>query len=205
MYFDIVEALRQKQRQHAQVVSTESGDEIDITMRDGKVVIRREAPARLIFEPLEARHASELCEILRDPELYAFLDETPPPTEHHLQERFAGLESRKSPDGKQQWLNWAIRETSAGSAIGYVQATVEGGEAHIGYVVARHCWGKGLGTEAVAWLVHCLASLDIAQIVATVEERNLGSIRILTKLGFEPSGKRGTEITMTWLPQGVSS
>ena len=197
MHFDIVEAMRQKQQQQARSVSVDNGDVIDITTSDGKIVVNpRPVSERLIFEPLEARHASELFESLRDPELYQFLDESPPVSERSLRERFAALESRKSPDGKQLWLNWAVREKETGCAIGCVQATLEDERAHIGYILAKHAWGKGLGAEAVSWLVRRMLALHVTRIIATVEERNVPSLRILESLGFMQLEKIATEITL---------
>ena len=67
-----------------------------------------------------------------------------------LRERFAKLETRRSGDGREQWLNWVLRRRS-GELIGYVQATVRGdGQAFIAYVLGSAHWGQGLASEAVA-------------------------------------------------------
>ena len=40
MHFAIVEAIRQKQREYVRSISIENGDTVDITIDDGKVVVR---------------------------------------------------------------------------------------------------------------------------------------------------------------------
>jgi hypothetical protein len=40
MHIDIVEAIRQKQREYVRSVSIENGDTIDINIDDGRVVVR---------------------------------------------------------------------------------------------------------------------------------------------------------------------
>lgn len=156
---------------------------------------RATAPVNsLHFEPLQARHAGELFDVLKSPMLYEFIDERPPQSVEALLQRYETLESRRSPDGNQLWLNWVVREPRERRAIGYVQATVEGRKAHVGYVIGKSHWGKGFGTAAVAWLIAQLGSIGVDQIVATVEDRNERSIRLLEKLGFLQACRRGTEI-----------
>lgn len=50
-------------------------------------------------------------------------------------------------------------------------------------------WGRGLATEvAEALLFRCFAEIGLHEVVATVDPRNLASIRVLNKLGFESVG-----------------
>jgi hypothetical protein len=50
--------------------------------------------------------------VLCDPAIYEFENE-PPPSVEWLRARFAKLESRRSPDGEEQWLNWVVRLPSS--------------------------------------------------------------------------------------------
>src|SRR5260221_9922733 len=76
-------------------------------------------------------------------------DETQPPASTEwLRERYGRLESRRSNDGQQQWLNWVVRLRGA-EPVGYVQATVfPSGVALIADVLAGRYWGRGLAREA---------------------------------------------------------
>lgn len=59
----------------------------------------------------------------------------------------------------------------------------------IGYGLAPSHWGMGLASEAVAaMLEQAFKGLSIRRIEATVDPRNLASIRILERLGFRLEG-----------------
>jgi len=50
-------------------------------------------------------------------------------------------------------------------------------------------WGHGYATEVSAALLRqCFSELGLHEVVATVDPRNLASIRVLNKLGFESVG-----------------
>lgn len=142
---------------------------------------------RLVLEPLEERHAAPLWLVLDDPELYQFTDDAPPRDLLWLQQRYQRLSARKSPDGREHWLNWAIQVPGEDRFIGYVQATIASTEtAHIAYMLARAAWGRGFAREAVgAMLLHLKADWAVRTATAQVDARNLRSIRLLKGLGFE--------------------
>src|SRR5215831_1824035 len=94
--------------------------------------------------------------VLSDPAIYEYENE-PPSSVDWLRERFARLESRRSADGTQRWLNWVVRLRPVG-LIGYVQATVfPSGRAAIAYVLASNYWGRGLAGEACQAMIAELA------------------------------------------------
>ncbi len=76
----------------------------------------------LALEPQTATHAAEMFEVLGDPALCEYENE-PPASLAWLRARYERLESRHSPDGREEWLNWVVRLPGSGLG-GYVQATV---------------------------------------------------------------------------------
>lgn len=140
----------------------------------------------LILEPQVAAHASEMFAILSDPALYEYELE-PPASEVWLRARFARLETRQSPDGREQWLNWIIRLTG-GTSIGYVQATVrQDGAAGIAYVLSSSWWGQSLARRAVEAMIDELVSeYGVRTLWAVSKEENIRSRRLLERLGFAP-------------------
>jgi RimJ/RimL family protein N-acetyltransferase len=118
------------------------------------------ATPTLRLEPLTAGHAREMFRVLSDPAIYEFENE-PPASEEALARRYAMLERRASPDGREAWLNWVIR-LPGGELAGYVQATVL--------------------ASGAAYVAYELASL----FVAVLKARNFRSVGLLRKLGFEP-------------------
>jgi [ribosomal protein S5]-alanine N-acetyltransferase len=142
---------------------------------------------RLLLEPLRSAHADALYPHLADPRQLEFLDQAAPASPEALRQRFARLESRRSPDGRQSWLNWALflRQDDA-RPIGVVQATVlEDGRAWVAYQLAHAHWGRGLAGEAVAAMIgHLTGQHRVMQCMATVDARNVRSWRLLERLGF---------------------
>jgi [ribosomal protein S5]-alanine N-acetyltransferase len=142
---------------------------------------------RLRLEPLRVAHADALYPILCVPRQFEYLDQGAPASLDALRERYRKLESRRSADGREHWLNWALllREGD-GSAIGFVQATVqEDCRAWVAYEVAHARWGQGVAKEATRAMVeHLIAHYAVTQCMATVDQRNQRSWRLLERLGF---------------------
>jgi RimJ/RimL family protein N-acetyltransferase len=141
--------------------------------------------AGLRLEPQTALHAPAMYALLRDPALYEFLDQGPPASEAALLARFTRLQTRRSPDGSQHWLNWVVRLADDRLA-GHVQATVYPDQsAHIAYVLGHAFWGRGIALEATRRLLDELRrGYPVRQAFATVDRRNARSLRLLQRLGF---------------------
>jgi RimJ/RimL family protein N-acetyltransferase len=154
--------------------------------------------ARLRLEPQRAAHADEMFDVLSDPAIYAY-ENAPPKSAPALRERYVRLESRRSGDGSQLWLNWVLRVPAQG-LIGYVQATVSaGGRASIGYELASAHWGRGYAQEAVGAMLDELARrYGVRAVFAVLKRANGRSRRLLERLGFmtaapEARGAAGVE------------
>ena len=141
----------------------------------------------LTLEPQAERHAAEMFAVLSDPAIYEYENE-PPASLEALRQRYAALESRRSPDGREQWLNWVIR-LPTGEPIGYVQATVyPDRRAAIAYELGSAWWGRGLARRAVeAMVAELSAQHDARRLTAVLKQRNGRSLRLLERLGFTPA------------------
>ncbi len=146
--------------------------------------MRTIASGTLTLEPQVAAHAEPMFDVLSDPAIYQYENE-PPASVAWLRERFRRLESRRSADGQEQWLNWVVR-LNPSALIGYVQASVTGGYADIAYVFGSAFWGRGLAGQAVAAM---LAELEhhyqVDTFCAVFKRDNCRSQRLLERLGFE--------------------
>lgn len=142
----------------------------------------------LTLEPQVSGHAEAMFPVLSDPAIYEFENE-PPASVEWLRERFLKLESRRSPDGRERWLNWVVRLHPDG-LIGYVQATVHAaGSAEIAYEFSSAYWGRGLARQAIAAMMAELAShYGVAQLFAVAVRENARSLRLLERLGFSVAG-----------------
>jgi [ribosomal protein S5]-alanine N-acetyltransferase len=141
----------------------------------------------LTLEPQTAAHAQEMFAVLSDPAIYEYENE-PPPSLEWLRARFTKLESRRSANGHEQWLNWVIRLPTSELA-GYVQATVDpNGRAAIAYELSSAYWGRGLARLAVQAMISELVKRHQVRILTAVFKRkNLRSMRLLERLGFSPT------------------
>jgi RimJ/RimL family protein N-acetyltransferase len=139
------------------------------------------------LEPQVEAHAAEMFEVLSDPAIYEF-EREPPPSVERLAAGFRRLESRASPDGRQQWLNWVIRLPDQ-SLAGYVQATIlESGVTHVAYELSSRYWRRGIGGACVQAMMEELArSYQVDRFVAVLKAANFRSMGLLLHLGFEPA------------------
>lgn len=162
------------------------------------------------FEPINIRHAAELYDSLLDERLYPFIPEKPPRSLASLEAMFNGFLGGSPAGSGEVWLNWVIREPSSHSCVGLLQATsFASGELWVGYKVIPAWWGRGVATSGLAWLLDELALLFPGQSVfASVDTRNLASMRVLEKCGFtllrqEPAELHGepTEDLIYCLPR----
>lgn len=142
---------------------------------------------RVTLEPQTTVHADEMFVVLSDPAIYTY-ENAPPASLDRLRERFRKLESRRSGDGSQLWLNWVVR-LRAGGLIGYVQATVFPDQrALIAYEFASAFWGRGLAREAAeAMIDELIAHYGVFKFEAIAQGTNQRSLRLLERLGFEPA------------------
>ena len=147
---------------------------------------------RLRLEPLLELHARELFAGLTAPALYVFMDDAPPTSEAALAERYRFLEARRSPDGSELWLNWALFGRESQAYVGTVQATVRpGGDAEIAYLLLPPAQGLGFASEAVTAMLAALRnSFGARAFIAHVDPRNRASLALLDRLGFTRAGTR---------------
>lgn len=138
---------------------------------------------RLTLEPLRVGHAGELAVVLADPGLYGFTGGTPP-SEADLVRRYTAQTVGLSPDGRQAWLNWIVRDTGTGAALGYVQATVEDGTADVAWVIGTAHQGRGVARTAATAMVEWLRRRGVTGVVAHVHPDHLASAAVAARLGL---------------------
>ncbi|MEK6261631.1 MAG: GNAT family protein [Planctomycetota bacterium] len=145
---------------------------------------------RLELEPIQTRHAAFLFPILHDASIHEFIPTVPPESMDQLRTRYERLETRRSPDGSEAWLNWAIRVRATGTYIGTTQATVrQDGSALIAYELGAEFRGVGYAIEACQTVIDELVQgYGVGEIRAQVDTRNAPSIRLLERLSFQRIG-----------------
>lgn len=143
---------------------------------------------RLVLTPLTAAHAEQMFEGLSDAASYAFMPDMPFDDVAALAVRYARLERRCSPDGREAWLNWVIGFPESSELCGYVQFTVQpyARRALVAYFVFAAYRQQGIAREAVAAaLAEVIAQYPVARVDAEIDTRNTASIALVEGLGFE--------------------
>jgi len=152
---------------------------------------------RLFLEPLKESHAPKMFAGLRDERAYRFLSEEPPETLQTLSARYALLAGGISPNGKEVWLNWALKRRGQEFYVGYVQATILRTEraATIAFHLFPDHWGHGYAREAVKAMLAAIGpQYQLREVRAEIDHRNARSINTIEALGFQgfgPNALRG--------------
>ena len=142
---------------------------------------------RLLLEPLTVAHAAELYGRLLDRQLYDFVPQDPPANRRALEDRYRRLSARRSPDGGEAWLNWAVRERATGGYVGTLEATVYGDRtaAAIAYAVFAPYRRRGFAAEGCERvLAHLFGDYGVSAVVAEIDTRNAASMALVESLGF---------------------
>jgi ribosomal-protein-alanine N-acetyltransferase len=138
---------------------------------------------RTVLVALRASDADELAGLLDEADLREWLRAY---DVGELRDRFAGWETRRSPDGDELWLNWIVRERGDQRAVGWVQATVRGTSASVAYALLPAERGAGAASDAVRALVRWLRDrLAVTVVTAEIDESNSASARVAVAAGFE--------------------
>ncbi len=141
---------------------------------------------RLRIREHQADDVAALQRIAGDPEVVAYVPFGPneiADTQAHLERvmRAARAVPRRS-------YELALADRGTGELVGAVglgKETDAGRDASLGYILRRDRWGRGLVTEAAsAMLDFGFGRLGLHRIWATCDVRNVGSQRVLEKLGM---------------------
>lgn len=111
------------------------------------------------------------------------------PTHKSIDDTYAFLDT-KSDWGADNDFTYIIVNRQTDEFIGSIGFVNEEGRVFIGYIIAAQYWGKGYTTEAakriLAWLVQ---QEEIYRIWALCDTENIGSARILEKIGMIKEAK----------------
>jgi RimJ/RimL family protein N-acetyltransferase len=151
------------------------------------------ATENLEVYPLTEEHAAGLVDAIADPSVRAFVINEPSTLEA-MRERIAFV-AAGPPDSRpgEVWLDYTFVQD--GRPIGRIEATVQNGIAEIAYVIGPAYGGRGLATEAVAWLIdHLRTRWPGNDIYACIAEGNTRSRRLVERLGFALTSPNGVPL-----------
>lgn len=89
-----------------------------------------------------------------------------------------------------QYLSFAVEWNHL--HVGEVFASISGKEADIGWIIDKRYWGKGFATQAANLLIEYLEkNLQIEEIVAYCDARNIPSQKVMEHIGMKRVGSNG--------------
>jgi RimJ/RimL family protein N-acetyltransferase len=152
---------------------------------------------RLRLVPTTVEHAAAFADVLEDPILHRHIG-----GDHRSRADWAAQlqiwSTRASPDGRQQWLNWAVGLLDDGTVIGWLQATVEDGHADIAFVIGMAWQGHGYAIEAAGAVVAHLLRHGVLRVGASIAPANRPSQSVVARLGFTRTGETDDDGEERW-------
>jgi len=146
------------------------------------------ATDRLVLRDFTPADVDAVHTYAADPEVCRYVDwgpNTPQQTREFVDEMVAAA----SQPGRAS-VNWAV--TVDGALVGACMIAVTSAQhrrGELGYVLAREHWGRGYATEAAsAVLAFARDDLGLVRVEATCRPGNVGSQRVLRRLGMQPEG-----------------
>jgi RimJ/RimL family protein N-acetyltransferase len=142
---------------------------------------------RLILRKFTAEDVADLYALNQDAEVRRYVDGGRPldPWEVYGPRMTAGIAAFPWGPELGFWTARFADGTFAGWFHLRPNEKVFPGEMELGYRLARRFWGQGLATEgSVELLRHAFSRLGLAEVMATALAANLGSRRVMEKVGM---------------------
>lgn len=139
---------------------------------------------RLVLRPPVEADADAVLDYLNDPEVAEMQDWDLPQTADMVLQNIRASAAFGGPTPG-EWVNLTIE--ADGQCIGHVACHLDATSAvaEVGYTLARAQWGKGYASEALGALIdHLMATTPVHRFVASLDPRNVRSMRVLEGAGF---------------------
>jgi len=103
-----------------------------------------------------------------------------------LRARYQSLESGRSPEGHEAWLNWIVRLHDDVQPVGVMQATVtsDGLSADVAWEVGVASQGKGFASEAATAVVGWLIEQGVLNVRALIHPEHVASAVVASRAGL---------------------
>ena len=141
--------------------------------------------SRLYLRQLTLADTHNMFELHRDPEVMTYMTLTPYAT---MQEAEEQLQRYVDEYDRVGFGRWAVIRKSDRAFIGLcgIRSLPGHSAPDLGYRLKSQYWGSGYATEAAGSVLHfALNVLGHNRVVAVVMKDNIGSIRVLEKIGMQ--------------------
>jgi 8-oxo-dGTP diphosphatase len=146
--------------------------------------------SRLLLRPLEAADAASFHRLINDWEICRKLPDAPFPYPAALAGDWIAAADQDRAAGRA--AQFAVVDAASGALIGCagLRLSKDKKTADLGYWLGRAFWRQGFGLEVALRLTSwAFAALSVLKITATVAADNDGSVAVLSRAGFLPTGK----------------
>ena len=94
--------------------------------------------------------------------------------------------------GERGWFQLALELKPSSELVGDLALHTDANDARLGelgYTIARAHWGQGYATEGAKGLLnYAFSTLKMHRVMASIDPRNVGSRRVLEKIGMRQEG-----------------
>lgn len=148
--------------------------------------------SRLSYRLMNSNDASLLFELDQDPEVMRYLNDSKPSTWDEVERVFIPR-IMKFTDAASGHGLWEVRTRDTSEYLGWILVRQYGFDTpyhepdniELGWRLKRHCWGRGIATEAAAAILDVVRKQrGIRAFCAVADPDNLGSISVMKKLGM---------------------
>ena len=144
---------------------------------------------RLILRPFEPGDVEAAFGWFGDAIVMRFTPNGPDTSIEQTKARISNYQDHQTVHGFSRWIILDRRLDRAIGDSGLLELQ-EYGWIDLGFRLAQSYWGKGLATEAAsAWVRAAFDDFHIDRLTSFVHPGNVGSIRVLEKLGFRAAGR----------------
>ena len=144
---------------------------------------------RVVLRPVALSDAEDMLVFVGDPEVVHFLP-WKPATELRGVHAFLEQQQARRKSGESLAFSVILRETN--TVIGstdLMQLLARDKHVELGYILGQEYWGQGLMTEAAALSRdYAFATFKCKKLVAFADHENIGSRRVLEKIGLQEHG-----------------
>lgn len=144
---------------------------------------------RLILRRLSGDDAPDYFELASDPIVTA---RTTWERHRDIKDTLEFLHRKEGQFLKREEYHWGIVLKSTGKLggrTGFIRIDPEHEKAELGYVLSRHYWNQGVITEASGQIIsYGFRELEMNRIEARCNADNVGSYRVMEKLGMKNEG-----------------
>lgn len=161
---------------------------------------------RLLLRPLAGDDADDMYAYASDPLVARYVSWDVHPNVAYTRAYLQSVEERYR---QGPHYDWGVEYTATGHLIGtcgYVEVNRDHRRGEIGYALSRDFWGQGIITEAARELLrYGFEELGLYRIEAICEVPNIGSARVMEKVGMRFEGIRRGFAVVKGLPRDMKS